>query len=68
MVWYNTIRSKDHTSIYMNIIEFLSTYDIEKQTFNDKIRKFEVPMNLINRSQEKQSSVILNFLSIFVKF
>ena len=68
MYWYNTFRSKEHTSIYMNIIEFLNTYDIEKNTFNDEIKQYEDPMNLSPRSQEKQNSALVKFLSLFVKF
>jgi hypothetical protein len=68
MYWYNTFRSKEHTSIYMNIVEFLNTYDIEKQTFNEEIREYEDPMNLSPRSQEKQNSALVKFLSLFVKF
>jgi hypothetical protein len=68
MYWYKSFLSKDHTNIYMNIVDFLNTYDIEKQTFNEEIKQYEDPMNLSPRSQEKRDSALVKFLSLFVKF
>jgi hypothetical protein len=67
MYWYNTFRYKEHTSIYMNIVEFLNTYDSESHTFKNEIKNYEDPMNLSPRSRAKQESLIKKLLSLFIK-
>ena len=51
----------------MSFIEFLSTYDLETQTFKDDIKIYKDPLNLTTHFQQNESIVMKIFKS-FIKF